>query len=137
VYHHTSAVMGYPYDLGKTYCEDIRLYKTLWNEWAIDKGLHCFSKATLFSYKKNPCSALNKMYMLVDTGHGIVTYDDDATGLYRQVVVKCIIPKGSAYYENYRGEIVTEKIIILEEIPSKFVRNKTVIGEHLCAGQEI
>jgi hypothetical protein len=136
VYHYTSAVMGYPYTIGKTYCDDIHLYKTPWNEWTIDKGLHCFSKKTTFSYKKNPCSRLGRMCMIVDTGHGIVTYNDDAIGLYRQVVVKCVIPKGSAYYENFRGEIVTDKIIILEEIPSKLVRNKTVIGENLCAGKE-
>lgn len=129
-----SAVMGYPYTLGKTYCDDIHLYKTPWNEWAIEKGLHCYSKTTLFSYKKRSYLTFNKMSMLVDTGHGIVTYNDDAIGLYHHVLIKCIIPKGSTYYENYRGEIVTDKIIILEEIPSKLVRNKTVIGEDLCAG---
>jgi hypothetical protein len=35
------------------------------------------------------------------------------------VVLECIIPKGSVYYENLGGEIVTEKLIIGEEITVK------------------
>lgn len=36
------------------------------------------------------------------------------------VVVECVIPEGSTYYENDRGEIVSDKIIITDKIIKRF-----------------
>lgn len=40
-------------------------------------------------------------------------------GDHKIVVVECTIPKGTVYYENRFGEIVSEKLIIEEEIEIK------------------
>ena len=104
-----SPFMCFPYCLGKEYKAEIHVEEALfpYEKDAIDEGLHCYSEECMV---KEFCNSI-----AVDNPYGefLECY---TRGFYCSrafpVVVKCTIPKGSVYYENGNGEIVTEKYIL-------------------------
>lgn len=68
---------------------------------AIDAGLHCYSD-DLKVYKHHDYSII--------VGNNLFTGDQHTL---RPVLVDCIIPRGATYYENERGEMVTNKLKLI------------------------
>lgn len=107
----------FPYCLGKEYKAEIHVEEAIFN--TIDEGLHCYSEDCMV---KEFCKSI-----IVGNPYG-ETLEGYTSELYRlgtsPVVVKCTIPKGSAYYENINGEIVTEKYILNKMVHASTYLNK-------------
>lgn len=89
----------------------------------IDIGLHSYSKkCKIEKTRRKPTPEDPPMNFLIVCPNSLFgnthTYFDSIThGLRRTpVMVKAIIPKGTTYYENKRGEIVSEKLVITNKI---------------------
>ena len=83
----------------------------------IDRGLHCYSQnayvaALNFGGYISVYSGNNKDPRPVD--HKCMAVFQRTT--MPPVVVKCTIPKGATYYKNERGEIVTNSLILNENL---------------------
>ena len=85
----------------------------------IKEGLHCYSPSKCrFVKRENFQGETNiiTVYLLCDSKNLAEQARDTVcfqANRYRYpVLMKCIIPKGTTYYENKRGEIVSEKLII-------------------------
>ena len=65
-------------------------------------GLHCYANS-LKVYKHHDYSMI--------VGNNLFTGDQHTL---RPVLVDCIIPRGATYYENERGEIVTNKLKLVK-----------------------
>ena len=93
----------FPYCLGKEYKAEIHVEEDNIFD-TIDEGLHCYSEECMV---KEFCKSI-----AVGNPYG-QTLECYTSEFYRLgtslVVIKCTIPKGTAYYENGNGEIVTEK----------------------------
>lgn len=91
------------YEVGKTYTECVRLVRTHGNHpiYKIKEGLHCYSD-------KCNLEAINDC-LLVKFNKTAIDYHPSGDKLVR---LDCIIPKGTRYYINDTGEIVTTKIIV-------------------------
>ncbi len=92
------------YVIGETYTSEIRI-RYQWEDGfkEIDVGLHCYSKDVKTQH--------------LQTGIA-VNFLNNPNGryysnIYNPVLMNCIIPKGTTYYENNNGEIVTEKLKII------------------------
>ena len=102
---------SFPYEIGKLYETKIGDRKVICGRLCIEKGFHSYS---------NKCK-WEPLYQIIDTMHK-VTFGNhslaifDFSVIYKHVRVSCIIPKGSLYYENEYGEIVSNKIILKEII---------------------
>ena len=133
------------YKVGETYketLEEISIYDSKYLPWIhnekdaikIENGFHSYSSentdiAHRKMYNTEGFAMLTKDNSLLDYyGEGYLTNDNepikvgwskDPVNLEDKLyVVKCIIPKGSTYYENDKGEIVSDTIIITgDEIP--------------------
>ena len=97
------------YDFNRLY--ETTIHSELLGEfYMINQGFH--------SYNPKKCSYFcNITYRHIDvqskiTGELIDRYYDNLIFIYDIIVFKCIIPKGTVYYENEHGEIVSEAIII-------------------------
>ena len=119
---YVSPVMKTMYVKGETYESDIVITRGI-SRWKIDEGIHCYNMKKVEVERsmsesgerliaKRPLST--KVY---GANYQCVHYGNDI-GM-QVVLVECIIPKGAIYYENKSGEIVTEKLIIGEEITVK------------------
>lgn len=101
----TSAVRNLYYEYNKIYTQEkpinVMLLK-LSKQWMIEKGFH--------SYKTY--SKAKEEYYKLDFPY--------------YTIVQCIIPKGSTFYENENGEIVSDSIVI-----SNSFRNYVVYEEWL------
>ena len=68
----------------------------------------------------------------VGDGYKAELFDDPVSVIYpsqidfEPIVVECVIPKGTVYYENDRGEIASESLKIV----------RTIEPEELCVGTE-
>lgn len=94
----------------------------------IDVGLHSYSrkckiektqrKSLSEDFLMNFLTVYNKNYNGSKLFGGTHTYSDRIIYSLRRipVMVKAIIPKGTTYYENSKGEIVSEKLIITNKI---------------------
>lgn len=86
----TSAVRNLYYEYNKIYTQEkpinVMLLK-LNKEWIIEKGFH--------SYKTY--SKAKEEYHKLDINY--------------HIIVQCIIPKGSTFYENENGEVVSDSIV--------------------------
>jgi hypothetical protein len=72
--------------------------------YSIEKGYHCYSKYCQIN--------LNKQYFNIYSISGVkIDY------YFYADIGKFIIPKGTIYYENKDGEIVSEKLIFVKKIP--------------------
>lgn len=95
--------------------QPIKRHKKIGSEDAIriDKGIHCYSTKCTFEHSSD--TARNRIRVNLTKKqfiHEIGTlhfYEEDM--YYDPVIVLCTIPKGTTYYQNNAGEIVTEKLI--------------------------
>ena len=88
--------------------------------WKIDEGIHCYNFDRVVVEKSTSESGkrlIAKVPFATDAygQHYLCTYYGDDLH-FEAVLLECIIPKGTTYYENNQGEIVTEKLILGEEI---------------------
>ncbi len=122
VKRYVSPVFKAPYKQGDTAISKIGIHLGT-GYWMIDQGIHCYNMKKVEVERsmsesgerliaKRPLST--KVY---GANYQCVHYGNDI-GM-QVVLVECIIPKGAIYYENKSGEIVTEKLIIGEEITVK------------------
>ena len=97
---------------------------TVWNKYRIKKLCSLYRDYTYVPYEYNPEVNVfiekSEYYYrwYIDKGyHSYRTLDKakEERNL-NEVIVKCIIPKGSAYYINDLGEIVSSNIIITDKI---------------------
>lgn len=101
----------FPYEIGKLYETKIGNHKVICGHLCIEEGFHSYS---------NKCK-WEPLYQVIDTVYRVVFGNlslaiFDSSVIYKPVRVSCIIPKGSLYYENEYGEIVSNKIILKEII---------------------
>ena len=94
----------------------------------IDIGLHSYSrecKIEKTQRKQTPQNTTMNFLIVYPKNYngsklfgGTHTYSDSIIYSLRRipVMVKAIIPKGTTYYENSRGEIVSEKLVITNNI---------------------
>lgn len=105
-----SLYYGMRYEAGKVYrtcIEPINTYRPLYIEMEIDKGFHSYSMDRTMATKDKYQIVIYNMENneIVDS----IFFSDNL------VIAKCIIPKGSKYYKNDLGEIVSDQIIITGE----------------------
>jgi hypothetical protein len=105
-----SVYRGYEYKIGKLYETEIGLTETS-SITFIHYGFHSYSDKCKLdpngTYFKQPAFRI----MFKD-----ICLDEFSCRGLSYYKVDCIIPKGSQYYENDRGEIVSDKIILKEII---------------------
>lgn len=99
----------FPYEIGKLYETRIGDRKAAFGRLRIEEGFHSYS---------NKCK-WEPLYAFPDTVYRVAFGNlslaiFDLSVIHKHVRVSCIIPKGSLYYENEYGEIVSDKIIIKE-----------------------
>ena len=84
-------------------------FKSLHDNWNISKGLHSYKgenvEVKFEKYKK----LIIARRFTSDTGHSYT---------YRRLcieyrIVKCVIPKGAHYYENEKGELVSDSLKVI------------------------
>ena len=123
---------GHPYAVGETYEEklDIELRSKDSDLIDINKGLHCYNyKCTITM----DITITHKLpYFVVAKTVGLFrkdfyhTHQEELTAecnaYVNPVIVEVVIPKGTTYYENYFGEIVTEKFVITKFIDPDHIR---------------
>lgn len=105
-----SLYYGMRYEAGKVYStciEPINTYRPLYPEMKIDKGFH--------SYSMDRTMATKDKYQIVIYNMENNEIVDSIFFFDNLVIAKCIIPKGSKYYKNDLGEIVSDQIIITVE----------------------
>ena len=116
VIKYRSPFMGFWYLKDKEYSKKIEVYHKmpLSDKIEIYSGIHAYSMEN--------CKIVRQPYYIemltvVDSsGNTITRYNNTVYELEQTVVVECTIPEGTTYYENERGEIVTEKLIINREV---------------------
>lgn len=105
----------FEYELGKTYKTEINPTRVTYddNVRVIDVGYHSYAWDIEI---KSLCGGDIRVKGLGLLG-GKTTYTNrHGFGNGKVVVVECTIPKGTVYWENCVGEIVSEKLILEEEI---------------------
>lgn len=98
------------YEPEKIYWTDVNpisIDSPLYLEMKIDKGFHSYSMDKTMATKDKYHIVIYNMENneIVDS----IFFSDNL------VIAKCIIPKGSKYYKNDLGEIVSDQIIITGE----------------------
>lgn len=80
----------------------------------IDTGLHCYSVKCNSSTYKSAYGGVTivNIYLLRTFEYTRESHNYVADVSRNPVLMKCIIPAGTTYYENKKGEIVSEKLII-------------------------
>lgn len=123
------------YEIGKRYEQNIRkiaTYDTIGDadKLVIEKGLHSFSKSVKWEigrelYNKGEFLANTvSVYCVRDILIPAFKFNQAAIfGYFELKLVECIIPKGTKYYRNNRGDIVSEALIVTGKII-----------DELCAG---
>ena len=92
------------YEIGKTYEAKITTSGNLYREVDIHEGLHCYDSSNKIMVSKYGLTPINSTV-------GCTYFYEN-----RPVTLKCVIPKGTKYYENKYGEIVTEKLKVIKEL---------------------
>lgn len=108
-----SPVRGMKYEIGKTYTpnmEIIPFYNSGYHTCSISIGLHCYSE-------DNKIIVSNDGDITVIGGSRYAGHGDTII----PIIVRCIIPKGTTYYINSRGEIVTEKLTLICRMKAEYV----------------
>ena len=111
------------YVIGKEYIEEIEMKmvapKLLMGHFIINKGFHSYSlEKTTEKECDNRCYIWSGEYLLDG-----INLENEINYGETLVAVECIIPKGSTYHENDLGEIVSDRIIITDNVFKKF-KNK-------------
>ena len=99
-----------PISIDRTLYPEMMIYKgfsPLYLEMKIDKGFH--------SYSMDKTMATKDKYQIVIYNMENNEIVDSIFFSDNLVIAKCIIPKGSKYYKNDLGEIVSDQIIITGE----------------------
>lgn len=101
-----------PYE--KQHTISLRLLR-LYNYFYIENGYHSYKHA-----------------MFIDGTHNIIINDKGHTKIDNAIIGEFIIPKGSTYYENNSGEIVSSNIIFTGIFSKPYYDNhyKIVIGKY-------
>ena len=144
---------GTEYHIGETYEEEVHPIRVSMDNAThnLYKGLHCYSHLCNFYIRcasNAKCFNVTKptkafMYLGVKGIKGerligqycisnLYTYDECGNEklFVKDAIpelVKCIIPEGTVYYENERGEIVTTKFILSEVVREGFGKNGRLI----------
>ena len=79
-------------------------------EIGIEAGLHCYSGSCTVKMK----NAYTNRDIIVDTKRCFRLYYESDNGI--MAVFRGVIPKGTVYYENEHGEIVSEGLKILHRL---------------------
>ena len=87
--------------------EDHNLYVYFEGSYYISSGFHSLRRKPLIVEMRSFCT----YYEWVDGETKISIFSKG----YNDYVFKCVIPKGSTYYENENGEIVSNKLIIVKQ----------------------
>ena len=89
----------------------------------IDTGLHCYSAKCDSSTHESVLGGVTVMniyllrtFFLVSFKGTRESHNYVADVFKNPVLMKCIIPAGTTYYENKRGEIVSEKLIVKKRL---------------------
>ena len=90
-------------------------------EYQINNGFHSYSKGCTTCFKID--NDYSHLYVYSKDRQPLEHYDIYNNILYRVV---CIIPYGATYYENWYGEIVSDKLI-----PMKFTKISTTLSRKL------
>ena len=114
-----SPYRGMPYAENILYTKDIKP-KTGCNDFMgyqirIEEGLHCYSGSCTVKME----NAYTDKYILVDTKRHFRLYYKSFrrdTDNRIMAVFRGVIPKGTVYYENEHGEIVSEGLKILHRL---------------------
>lgn len=101
------------YEVGRTYNHGreltVQYESDYWMEdqlvYTIDAGFHSYNSVKVKVFKSFPVPHWFDVVSSMKLG----SYDPIVS-----VYVECLIPKGSVYYENYYGEIVSDKIKIVK-----------------------
>lgn len=111
---YVSYYMGMEYILDKEYSiNNLKAINCPYGETIINEGYHsysvqecniCINHNVIYVYSKNK-NKLEEDY-----------YEARILNSDRTAVVVCVIPKGSIYYKNEHGEIVSDHLIIKNEI---------------------
>jgi len=109
---------GFSYMLGKIYETTIEFLDISEGYIKIENGFH--------SYSKECISTLTTEWVGVSSITGGRRLLGFKIGFSNYIVMKCIIPKGATYYENKYGEIVSDKLQIINEIKGNW--------KDICAG---
>lgn len=99
------------YEIGKEYVEDIEMESpnNLRCYYSIRKGFHSYStEKTYLNERDKRWLVWSKFDDIAIDVINLENVDFDEN----LVVAECVIPKGSKYYENEYGEIVSDHIII-------------------------
>ena len=98
---------GYLYEAKKMY-KKIKLKKEEdFLSFFIDEGYHSYSEDCFYHYDKHTIMIYNKTYIINSFKSFVINYINK----YNNDVGIFIIPKGTEYYENEDGEIVSSNII--------------------------
>lgn len=97
---------------------------TVWNKYNIKKLHSLYRDYPYVPYEHNPEVTIFLTKSDYDNGYYISKGYHSYSTLYKakeernlyEVIVKCIIPKGSAYYINGRNEVVSSNIIVTDKI---------------------
>ena len=114
----------FQYTIGQTY--NARIHQESINRPVLGKirfeyGIHCYSENCTFKrFGGDPNDPKTKRYCSIATRltHYQKDYETGAVHTYLKdsyyypAVFECTIPKGTTYYENEAGEIVTEALTI-------------------------
>lgn len=114
----TTPYKRFQYEEGKTYHAKIYTFvsDTYSGNIKIDSGIHCYSKQCEFlRYSESDitmrrASTIHVKLEKEQSKPDILSYRADM--YYHPVVVECIIPKGTRYFINTAGEIVTESLTV-------------------------
>ena len=93
----------FKYNIGQLYKVKIKTNDLL-GDFTISEGLHSYSKKNKIVLNDYRCRVLNGS----DKGKSIDSFCFNKN----LVVLDCIIPRGSVYYKNSDGEIVSNKLIV-------------------------
>lgn len=101
---------GFCYEKGKLYSLNKQLKITNLNY--IKEGFHSYSEGSSF------CWNIFFNTLIVKSPSGLI-YENYPKG----ILVRCVVPKGSEYYVNKLGEVVSNKIIVYEQDNSFSINN--------------
>ena len=79
----------------------------------INKGIHCYSEKLKFKFEKDFLNVDYHLSAYSTDGREISCFPISELPI---CILSCTIPEGSEYYENEDGEVVTEKLVIGEEV---------------------
>ena len=101
-----SPYRGFEYELGKTYClgQALRVRGTSWYCF-VNEGFHSYNSLDVYIHNESWAVLVYK------NSHYIINQYPPTVSVF-----KGIVPEGAHYYINRYGEIVSDKIVILNKL---------------------